>query len=261
MKKLLILFLLLFTLPVSAKQYSPTPYNIKFDIPDNYYVITYDTNDKALFQKLNIDVAKLKQMMLNKHILMICIDPQKDIEVDIIAYTDSNSRTVGDLANGKLSDKELLSPKFSQAIQEKMQSENQRINIENINTAKYLVVDANIQTPTAYGFSKVYTTVKNGMTIGINGIAYAPNEQYMFSNVKQIVGRIDYSNAENYTEQRKQSVPTYVAKENSNNTKSYNNDSSLKSNPLYKGLVGGICAALFVAIRYLYEWFKNRKNK
>lgn len=259
MKKLLILFLLLFTLPVSAKQYSPTPYNIKFDIPDNYYVITYDTNDKALFQKLNIDVAKLKQMMLNKHILMICIDPQKDIEVDIIAYTDSNSRTVGDLANGKLSDKELLSPKFSQAIQEKMQSENQRINIENINTAKYLVVDANIQTPTAYGFSKVYTTVKNGMTIGINGIAYAPNEQYMFSNVKQIVSKIDYSNAENYTEQPKQATSTKSYTTTSNFTQ--NNRSSNNQNPFYKFLVGGILGGLAIAIRYLYEWFKNKKDK
>lgn len=250
MKELLILFLLLFTLPVSAKQYSPIPYNIKFAIPDNYYVITYDTNDKALFQKLNIDVAKLKQLMLSKHILMVCIDPQKDIEVDIIAYTDSNSRTVGDLASGKLSDKELLSSKFSQAIQEKMQLENQRINIENINTAKYLVVDSNIQTPTAYGFSKVYITVKNGMTIGINGIAYAPNEQYMFSDVKQIVSRIDYSNAENYTEQPKQSVPT----------KTYTASSSSNHNPFYKFLVWGTLGVLATAIRYLYEWFKNRKK-
>lgn len=248
MRKLFILFLLLISLPVSAKQYSPTPYNIKFDIPDNYYVITYDTNDKALFQKLNIDVAKLKQLMLNKHILMVCIDPKNDIEIDIIAYTDENSRIVGDFTNGKISDKMLLRPEISKAAQQEMQLEKQQLNIENINATKYLVVNGNIQYPNHYGFVRTYVTIKNGMNIGINGTSYTPREQIMFSDISRIVNNIDYSQAE-----------TYTATTTSNVTQ--NNNSFNKHNPFYKFLVWGILGGLAGAIRYLYEWFKNRKNK
>ena len=190
---------------------------------------------------------------------MACIDPKTDIEIDIIVYTDSNSRLFGDISSRKLSDAELVGPKFSKMIQAKLQLERPQLNVENIGSAKYLVIDGNVQEANYYRFIKKYITIKNGTTIGINGFACTPQEQRMFSDVKQIVSRIDYSHAENYTEQPKQSTSTKSYTTTSNFTQ--NNRSSNNQNLFYKFLVGGIIGGLAVAIRYLYEWFKNKKDK
>lgn len=242
--KIFFLILILISSNCFAKEYYIKEAGITFEVPPGFNIVTPDTKDPNVKQEF---INSLRQQ--NAVLYLYNLEQMAEIYVVYSVTGDSQSTKDYFYQPNTLSEKQ--KQEIKKSFGNKINGIVDNVSVRTAYAARYMEVQAHTKETRI----KSYITVKNGASVGFNGVALlSSSPTNLDMALEGILNSVKYENNKIFSDTKLASKSNYYATNTSSSSTQKSNTSTIADKAIIKGVTKGLGAALLMGIFYLCKW-------